>query len=313
MKIVQPGQKYCSSHDDEPRRQQRQLHDGEHGRVGDQPAPPAQPQDRGRAVVEDHAAFLVAPVDEIRGSSARTRVPRRRRDDVERAVERGDPVRQSAQPASPRGSAPPRPSSDTSITSRSSWRWIATSALDASAYLATFVSASAATRYCGRRLDGTGGGAVLRPIGDVDRDRARIGARTPSADRGAEPAVGGAPAGGSGARGRAARRSPRRASSRGRRHQSAATSGMAGASCARPTIRRLSATATSRCLRTVVQVPALDAARSSAACTSGAPRRACARPLVGHAGGQLALARRWSAAPWPVPRARPRTRSPAGR
>ena len=77
---------------------------------------------------------------------AHARALAERADDLERAVERGDPVASPRSPLPRAGSAPPRPSSETSTTSRSSSRRIATVAARASAYLATLVSASETTK-----------------------------------------------------------------------------------------------------------------------------------------------------------------------
>ena len=65
--------------------------------------------------------------------------------DLEPPVERLDPVGEAAEPRAAHGSAPPTPSSATSTRTRPFWRSARTCTADASAYLATFVSASETT------------------------------------------------------------------------------------------------------------------------------------------------------------------------
>ena len=146
-KIVQPGQKCWVDAGDGPDRDQGDLDDAEDRRVRDQPAAPAEAQDRRRALVEHDASLLLGPLEDVRRQfGAHARSGARRAVDRQLAVERSDPISQAAQPASVgrvgTAGAVVGDLDDEPVVLAPT----ATVASSARAYFATFVSASETTK-----------------------------------------------------------------------------------------------------------------------------------------------------------------------
>jgi len=91
--------------------------------------------------------------------------------DRQRAFEGGDAVKQTREPLPPEGLAPPTPSSSTTRTTESAASVAVTRAVEALAYFATFVSASAVTEYAALHR---GRVALLESL-DADRNWSTAG------------------------------------------------------------------------------------------------------------------------------------------